>query len=127
MKKALITWFLLLFFFIFLCLRLESRTHWNWFVVLIPLWIYDFALLADALFHIIIHCKDETLETIITNKNNLLVLVILLKIAMQIMFCLKLEYQHLNLEVYQVLIPFWVLLPILIVDISVKLFKSNNY
>ncbi|XP_071055303.1 transmembrane protein 60 [Onthophagus taurus] len=127
MHRAIVTWFILLVFFILLCLQLETRIHWNWFLIFLPLWVYDVILLIDALFNIIIHCKDDMLWSIIKNKNNLLVMVILLKIAAQVMICLKLEYNKtLELELYQVLAPLWVLLPILIVDVTIKLFKVSN-
>ncbi|KAJ8942770.1 hypothetical protein NQ318_002930 [Aromia moschata] len=120
MHRALFTWFILLIFFILLCLRLEARTHWNWFLIFLPMWIYDLILLIDALFNIFIRCKHENIRNLFKNKNILLVAVVLLKIAAQITLCLKLEYAALNLQLYHVLLPFWILLPILIVDVSVQ-------
>lgn len=128
MHRALFTWFILLVFFVLLCLRLESRTHWNWFIIFLPLWVYDAILLVYALFNIVIHCKHENIRTLAKNKNNLFVLIVILKIATQIVICLKLEYVSLNLSVYHILIPLWILLPILLVDVSFTLFKNtNNY
>lgn len=126
MHRALFTWFILLVFFILLCLRLESRTYWNWFLIFLPLWFYDLILLIDAFFNIVIHCKHETLRAILKNKNNLLIIVMLLKIATQIILCLKLEYPFLNLQIYHVLLPLWILLPLLIIGVSVSLFKNVN-
>lgn len=124
MHRAIVTWFILLVFFILLCLRLELRTHWNWFIVFLPLWLYDVILILDALFNIFIHCKNEAFKTILKNKNTLLVIIILLKVAAQIMICLKLEYKFLHLQVHHVLIPLWILLPILIGDVTFTLFNS---
>lgn len=124
MHRALFTWFILLVFFILLCLRLESRTHWNWFLIFLPMWFYDLILLIDAFFHIVMHCKREHIRTTVRNKNNLLILVILLKVAAQIILCLKLEYTLLGLELYHVLIPLWILLPILIFDVTFHLYKD---
>lgn len=123
MHRALFTWFILLVFFILLCLRLESRTHWNWFLIFLPMWFYDFILLIDAFFNIVLHCKREHIRTTVKNKNNLLILVILLKIAAQIILCLKLEYPKLELDLHHVLIPLWILLPILIINVSYHLYK----
>ncbi|KAK5650140.1 hypothetical protein RI129_001169 [Pyrocoelia pectoralis] len=128
MHRALFTWFILLVFFVLLCLRLESRTYWNWFIIFLPLWVYDVILLIYALFNIVIHCKHESFKALVKNKNNLFVLIVILKIMTQIVLCLKLEYVSLNLSLYHVLIPFWLLLPILIVNVSFTLFKSaSNY
>lgn len=51
--RALFTWFIILVFCICLCLRLESRTHWNYFIVFIPLWIFDAILLIYVIIKII--------------------------------------------------------------------------
>lgn len=127
MHRALFTWFILLVFFILLCLRLESRTHWNWFLIFVPLWIYDLILLIDALFNIFIRCKHETIRNLFKNKNILLVVIVLLKLGGFITLCLKLQY-NLNLEIHQVMLPFWLMFPILIADVSITLFKNNyNY
>lgn len=125
MHRALFTWFILLMFFILLCLRLEARIHWNWFLIFLPMWIYDLILLIDALFNISLRCKHDTIKNLFKNKNILLIAVVFLKIAAQVTLCLKLEYKHLNLQLYHVLLPFWILIPILIVDVSVTLFKSS--
>lgn len=126
MHRALFTYFLMLVFCVLLTLKLESHKHWNWFLIFLPLWLYDLILLIDALFNIIIHCKHESLRVIIKNKNNLLVLIVLLKIAAQVVICLKLEYKSLNLDIYHVLLPLWLLLPVLIIDLSVTLIKTSR-
>lgn len=124
MHRALYTYFIILIFFIMLCLKLESHKQWNWFFTFFPLWFHDLILLMDALFYLVIHCKHETLRNMPLNKDILVLVVVLLKILAQILLCLKLEYPKLNLEVYHVLIPVWLLFPILIIDVSITLFKS---
>lgn len=124
MHRALFTWFILLVFFILLCLRLESRTHWNWFLIFLPMWFYDLILLIDAFFNIVLHCKRELLRKTLKNKNNLFILVILLKIAAQIVLCLKLEYPLLNIQLHHVLIPLWILIPAVIMDVTFHLYKN---
>ncbi|XP_017773460.1 PREDICTED: transmembrane protein 60-like [Nicrophorus vespilloides] len=124
MHRALFTWFLLLIFFVFLCVRLEARIHWNWFLIFIPMWVFDVIVFVDALVNIVIHCKHKVLKNVLMNKNNYILIVVLLKIATQILICLKLEYRALNLEIYHVFIPFWILLPLVIIDVSISLFKS---
>lgn len=125
MHRALFTWFILLVFSILLCLRLESRARWNWFLIFVPMWIYDLILLIDALFNIFIFCRRDNGGNLFKNKNILLVAVVFLKIAGQILVCLKLEY-NLILQIYHVLIPFWLLLSILIVDVSMTLFSNKD-
>lgn len=125
MHRALFTWFILLLFFILLCLRLDGRMHWNWFLIFLPMWLYDVILSIIALFNLLINCKQESAKDLFKNEHNLLLLVVVLKVAAQIMICLKLEYKSLHLSLCHVLIPFWILLPILIVDVSIKLYKSS--
>lgn len=125
MHRALFTWFILLLFFILLCLRLDGRMHWNWFLIFLPMWLYDVILSIIVLFNLAIYCKQESTKELIRNEHNLLLLMVILKVAAQIMICLKLEYKSLHLTLYHVLIPLWLLLPILIVDVSFKLYKSS--
>lgn len=127
MHRALFTWFILLVFLIILSLRLETRINWNWFLIFFPMWVFDAILLIEALFHIFVLCKHENPQTIFKNKNITLIVVALLKIAAQIILCLKLEYESLQLSTYHVLIPFWILLPILISNVSMTLFRNGNY
>lgn len=126
MHRALFTWFILLVFSILLCLRLESRTHWNWFLIFVPMWIYDLILLIDALFNIFIFCRRDHGGNLLKNKNILLVVVVFLKIAGQILVCLKLEYNFIVLQIYHILLPFWLLLSVLIVDVSMTLFSNKD-
>lgn len=51
--RALFTWFILVVFSICLCLRLENRTQWNYFIVFIPLWIFDAILLIYVVIKIV--------------------------------------------------------------------------
>lgn len=125
MHRALFTWFILLLFFILLCLRLDGRINWNWFLIFLPMWLYDLVLSFDAGFNIIMHCKHQGIKELVKNKHNLLILIIILKIAAQIMICLKFEYKSLSIMLYHVLIPFWLLLPTLIIYVSFKLYWSS--
>lgn len=125
MHRALFTYFILLIFFILLCLKLESHKRWNWFLIFLPMWIYDVISFLFALVHIIMHCKHGTLRNIAKNKDNLSLLIIILKMSAQIMLCLYLE-DSANIKMYHVLIPVWILLPILIVDVSITLFRNSE-
>lgn len=58
LHRALFTWFNLLIFLILLVLRLDLRIQWNWFIVFIPMWLYDNILLIYIIFNMISHCKN---------------------------------------------------------------------
>lgn len=58
LHRALFTWFNLLIFLILLVLRLDQRIQWNWFIVFIPMWLYDNILLIYVTFNMILFCKN---------------------------------------------------------------------
>lgn len=58
LHRALCTWFVCLIFLILLALRLDKKTRWSWFIVFIPMWIYDGVLLVYLTFNMITSCKN---------------------------------------------------------------------
>lgn len=50
---------------------------------------------------------------------------VLLKIAAQIMICLRIEYPQLELSIYVTMIPIWILLPSTIIYVFVDLVKRK--
>lgn len=121
--RGLFTWFIIAVFLILLSLRLEDRTGWNWFIVFIPVWLYDIILLIYVIFHLTSHCKHDTEGTSL-NSHIWYIIAVILKMVAQIMLCLKLQYK-LNLTIYQVMIPVWILFPIMVVGVTHKLYKTT--
>lgn len=58
LQRALFTWFNLLIFLILLVIRLDQRIQWNWFIVFIPMWLYDQILLIYIVFNMVSHFKN---------------------------------------------------------------------
>nr|XP_019538994.2 transmembrane protein 60-like [Aedes albopictus] len=116
-QRALFTWFIILVFLILLCLRLESRINWNWFIVFIPLWLYDTILITWVAIEII--QRQHANRLISFRHYEYYVAGILLKILSQIAICLKLEYN--NIPLYAMMIPIWLLLAMLVVYIGTNL------
>lgn len=50
---------------------------------------------------------------------------IALEIAAKILICLKIEYSSLNLSIYAVMTPIWILLSSLVITIFVNLIKNR--
>ncbi|GAB0091088.1 transmembrane protein 60 [Sergentomyia squamirostris] len=123
--RALFTWFIVLVFLILLCLRLETRTHWNWFVVFIPLWIFDTILLIYVFIKIVTKWRNLTRLKELLIQYQSYIATVLLKIAIQIMICLKLEYPALNLSVFSVMIPIWILLSGTIADVFMYMIRCK--
>lgn len=108
--RALFTWFIVLVFLILLVLRLDPRTNWNWFIVFIPLWVFDGILIIYIVIKIVRKWRN------LRRLKELLVYYqwyiggVLLKIASQLMICLTLEYPELNISIFFTMIPIWILL-----------------
>ena len=115
--RALFTWFMLLVFLILLVLRLDQKAIWNWFIIFIPMWLFDGIIIVYILFYMITHCKTgwDRAEVSMVKKVWFLTAMIL-KLAFQVMLCLRLEYFP-NFPLYYIMIPMWILLCAVCVDI----------
>lgn len=126
LHRALFTWFTLLVFLILLVLRVDNRTQWNWFVVFIPVWIFNSILLIYSAFDTVSLCKSRSVHRHVDMYLNMyLVSAIILKMAFEIMLCLKLESPSLNISIAYVLSPLWVILPILAFDVFMTLINND--
>lgn len=126
--RALATWFVFLALLVFVCLRLESRILWNWFIVFIPMWVYDYILLTYVVLSTVTHWRNRITELYrgSVNKHIWYIAAILLKLAAEILLCVKLEYPQKNLPIYVVMTPIWLLLPFLCIEVFMHLIKSPN-
>ena len=112
LHRALLSWFLGLVFLILLVIRLDQRTQWNWFIVFIPMWIFDSAVITSIGFHIFSRCRSEPRQicnSFMAHKLHFLTAVIF-KMTLQILICLKLEISSWSLPLYYVFIPLWLIL-----------------
>ena len=105
LHRALFTWFICLMFLILLALRLDKRVRWSWFIVFIPLWLYDTILLVYLVFSMISHCRSS-----IVRKIWNIFLVVLKLIAAQIALCIKLDGKGIEIPLFYVMIPVWIIL-----------------
>lgn len=121
LHRALFTWLVLLVFLILLVLRSDSRTQWNWFIVFVPLWVYDSILLIYVLINMISLCKGYPERMSVVRRKVWYIMAIILKMATQIILCLKLEYPSWNISIIFVMLPMWTLLPVLLVDVFITL------
>lgn len=120
--RALFTWFMLLMFVILLVLRLDERVKWNWFLIFLPMWIFDGILIVYITFYMGSHCKNgfDTNDQTMGRKVAFLA-GMFLKLSFQVLLCLRLQYYTAELNLYYVMIPAWILLIVLIVDVSLRL------
>ena len=119
--RALFTWFLYLLFLILLVLRLDQRMTWNWFLIFLPLWLFDSIVIVYIIFYMITHCKYRFDRHDMSMLRKMYYLgVAFLKMAFQVMICLKLEYLQF-MSLYYIMIPCWFLLLVVTCDISFTL------
>ena len=123
LHRALFTWFMLLLFVVLLVLRLDEKAIWNWFIIFIPIWIFDGIILVYIMFRIITHCRGgyDRHDLYMTIKRKVVYFVgVVLKLTFQILICIKLQYEH-ELSLYMVMIPAWILLLGMTIDIGLSL------
>ena len=121
--RALIAWFLLLVFVVFLVVRLDEKVTWNWFIVFIPLWLLDTLIIVHVVVFMVRHCTagiDPRGWSIL--RKIFFLLCVGLKILVQILICLRVEYLT-NMASYWIAIPLWVLLIVAIGDVSRSIWR----
>lgn len=112
LHRALFTWFMFLVFFILLVLRLDSKVSWNWFLIFIPLWLFNTVVLIYILFNMTVHCKNGYMydrNELSMKRKGWFLCSILLKLCFEVLLCIKLEYFS-DMELYYVMVPLWILL-----------------
>lgn len=131
--RALFTWFVVLIFLILLVLRLDDQIRWSYFIVFIPMWLYDSILFLYLVFHMMTHCKnghDGTPMRVSMRRKIWYLNGLEMKLAFQIMLCLKLDneakresasYVQDFIPLYYLMIPLWILVPATVIDLLVIL------
>ncbi|KAH8296875.1 transmembrane protein 60 [Drosophila serrata] len=124
--RALFTWFIVLVFFILLCLRLEPRTNWNWFVTFTPLWIFDVIIIIYVIIKFIRKWRNLNRLTDLLFLYKWNIAGVLLTIASQVMICLRLEYPH-QIPIYVTIAPLILLLSTAIFYVGSHLGKREGW
>ena len=110
--KVVVTVLFILFFLVFVAVRLDNKVGWNWFIVFIPLWLFDVTLLGILVLRMVSHCRiggDMQNDTTVWEKIWYFS-VIFLKFSFQIMLCVRLQFAMGSLPLYYVMLPMWILL-----------------
>ncbi|CAL1548096.1 unnamed protein product [Lymnaea stagnalis] len=128
--KALFTWFIILVFFIIFVLRADGKVECNWFLIFIPMWLFDGAVITYIIVNIIMHFRSAYNPNVDRNdmtkrRKYALVICTLLKLVFQFLLCLRLE--NFNISLYFVLIPLWTLFIAGLVDNFCVLIARHPY
>jgi len=123
--RALFTWFVAVLFAILSVLRLDRKAQWNWFIIFIPMWIFDTILFVYIIFRIVTHRRsgydvaDRDANLTLLRKAAYLFGVVL-KLAFQVLLCIHLQYDNI-IALYFVMIPAWILLLAATIDVGSSL------
>ena len=122
--RALFTWFVMVLFAILAVLRLDGKAKWNWFIIFIPMWVFDGILFVYIVFRIITHRRtgfdiDRHDASLTLPRKTAYLLGVVFKLTFQVLLCIRLQYGGISL--YYVMIPAWVLLLAESVDVGITL------
>nr|BAN20742.1 conserved hypothetical protein [Riptortus pedestris] len=126
LHRALFTWFVLLVFLILLVLRLDQRIQWSWFIVFVPMWFYDVILLTYVFLNMMSYCRQGHELSNSVQRRLYYLLAIILKLISLVILCLKLENVVSNISTLYVMIPVWILIPFMLLDVFMTLVKSSR-
>ena len=124
LHRSLFTCFSLLVFLILLALKLDKKVKWNWFLVFIPMWLFDSVIVIYITFKMTAQCKNRYNSGQVSMLRKVCYMsFVLLKMAFQVLLCMKLQYYNSEISMYYVMIPFWMLFIFITSDVSHGLWR----
>ena len=129
-QKSIATWVLLSFFCSFILIKVEEKSNMNWFLVFTPMWIFNSLL---SIFGLIKLFQKSRRTPFFFSQDNLTIvkkeltylICVFLKSLFEVLLCFKLQYYS-SLSLFFVMIPLWILLLIILVFLSMRLYKSHS-
>lgn len=127
-QRVLLSWFFSLVFLIMLVLKLDSKIHWNWFLIFLPVWTFDTILILMLIIKMVGRCKadfdqrdgEESLK-----KRLWYLAALLLKLAFCLILCSHLE-KLIDSWVSVVCVPLWALLGGALVELGHSVFHHRR-
>ncbi|XP_022102768.1 transmembrane protein 60-like [Acanthaster planci] len=101
LQRAILAYVCVLAFLILVAVRLDQRLEWNWFLVFIPLWLFDFVVLVLLVIKMISHCRfgyDQSDMSLSMINKVWFVGVTVLTLTFQIMLCVRLQARQNSLK-----------------------------
>ncbi|KAF6037288.1 TMEM60 [Bugula neritina] len=119
--RCLVTWLSLMLFMIFVLLKLDKLITWNWFLIFIPMWIYDLIVILYWGLKIGLRHRNTDSRERNSAQNIWRIVSGCLKLFFELLLCIYLQYDY-NLKLFYVFIPFWSLLLGLVVEAGILAF-----
>lgn len=126
--RVLSSWIFCLVFLVFLLLKIDDKITWNWFIVLIPMWIYDVITLIYSAVGLAVgsgRFESRTTRTVGKGRHIWNITASILKSLFQALLCTYMEYDA-GLKPSFILITLWLLLIGTIVNLSIWIFMENS-
>ena len=124
--RCLVTWLCVVLVTIFILLHVDFTISWNWFLVFIPMWVYDLVVLIDLSLKLALRrrlSQSHSTQELNCARNIWRLVALTLKLTFQVLLCYHLEYGP-HLRLVFVMIPFWCLMVGLIVEIGIFVFMN---
>lgn len=126
--RALLTWSLFALFIVFLVLKLEGKSDWDWFLVFVPMWIFDSIVILLLALKTLHHPRGRNVNRLMTrhpNSKTHCAIFIISKLAFQMLLCIRLQYVN-NLPLFIIMIPLWIFFMSTIWFFSMTLFTKRS-
>lgn len=127
-QRVLLSWVFTLIFLIMLVLKLDSKIHWNWFLIFLPVWTFDTILILMLVVKMAGRCKPgyDPRDGQQNLKRKVWYLVaMLLKLGFCLTLCARLELLK-DLYVSVVCAPLWALLVGSMVELGYNVFHYRR-
>ncbi|XP_013867747.1 transmembrane protein 60 [Austrofundulus limnaeus] len=118
-QRVLLSWIFVLIFLIMLVLKLDSKIHWNWFLIFLPVWTFDTILILMLIVKMAGRCTQSL------KRRIWYLAALLLKLAFCLTLCSRLE-KLTNVLVSVVCVPLWVLLGGGLVELGLSVFHFRR-
>ncbi|KPP70809.1 transmembrane protein 60-like [Scleropages formosus] len=127
-QRVLLTWVFTLLFLIILVLKLDEKIRCSWFLVFLPVWVFDAILLLMLAVKMAGYCKaghDPRDGAQDLRRRTWYVMAMLLKLAFCLTLCARLE-QLAEIKLSLVCIPLWALLLGALAELGYNIFPDRQ-
>ncbi|XP_037538744.1 transmembrane protein 60 [Nematolebias whitei] len=128
-QRVLLSWIFALIFLIMLVLKLDSKIHWNWFLIFLPVWTFDTILILMLIVKMAGRCMPDfdPRDGEQSLKRRIWYLAaLLLKLAFCLTLCTRLEELVPNMLLSVVCVPLWMLLGGALVELGLSVFHFRR-
>ncbi|XP_008299129.1 transmembrane protein 60-like [Stegastes partitus] len=127
-QRVLLSWIFALIFLIMLVLKLDSKIHWNWFLIFLPVWTFDTILILMLIVKMAGRCKpdfDPRDGEQSVRRRLCYLTALLLKLGFCLTLCSRLE-RLTDTWISVVCVPLWVLLGGALVELGRSVFHHRR-